>query len=116
MDADHARAVLCEALRPLEDQIRFAFVFGSVATQEDTAQSDVDLLVVSESLCFGDVYSALQPASIALERPAHLMLYSLGQISKRVHQQNAFVVRVLERPKIWLIGSDGNLDQALISF
>ena len=39
-----------EALTPLAAQIEAAFVFGSVARRTDTASSDIDLLVLSDSL------------------------------------------------------------------
>ena len=38
------------ALQPLEDEIEFAFVFGSMASGEATANSDVDLMIL------GNVY------------------------------------------------------------
>jgi predicted nucleotidyltransferase len=40
----------------------FAFVFGSMAKQQDTAASDVDLLV-SDTLGYGDVFGALEAAT-----------------------------------------------------
>ena len=42
--------VLRAALAPLEPQISAAFVYGSVAKQQDTAQSDIDVLIVSSTL------------------------------------------------------------------
>jgi hypothetical protein len=41
--ADAIRATLV----PLAAQIELAFVYGSVARQQDTTQSDVDLMIVS---------------------------------------------------------------------
>src|SRR5690606_1992095 len=41
--------VLRAALVPLAAQIDRAFVYGSVARQQDTAHSDIDLMVVSAS-------------------------------------------------------------------
>src|SRR5579862_1605622 len=38
--------VLLEALRPLENKIRLAFVYGSTARSNEGPQSDVDLLIV----------------------------------------------------------------------
>jgi hypothetical protein len=42
--------VLREATAPLSSRIRAAFVYGSVAKGEDTATSDIDLLVIGEGL------------------------------------------------------------------
>ncbi len=51
------------ALAPLAPQIKAAFVYGSVAKKEDTASSDIDLMLVSDSLSFADAILALQAAT-----------------------------------------------------
>jgi predicted nucleotidyltransferase len=38
------------ALAPLAAQIDIAFIYGSVARQEDSAHSDVDVMIVSPML------------------------------------------------------------------
>src|SRR4026209_256246 len=47
---------LRQALRPIESEIRAAFVYGSVAKGSDQATSDIDLMVVSDTLSYGDVF------------------------------------------------------------
>src|SRR5690606_11331107 len=101
--------VLRDALAPLGDQITAAFVFGSVAKQQDTASSDIDVMIVSDSLGYADVFGALEPAAISLGRPVNPTLYTTAQLAKRAHQDNAFVQRILAQPKIWLIGEEENL-------
>lgn len=98
--------VLRAALLPLASQIQVAFVFGSVASQQDTAQSDIDVLVVSASLGYGELFGALEPATVTLGRTVNPTLYTPGDLAQRSAQDNAFVVRVLDQPKIWLIGND----------
>ena len=49
------------ALAPLESQIEVAFVFGSVARQEERAGSDVDLMILGD-VSFSDIVAALAPA------------------------------------------------------
>lgn len=41
-------AVLREALQGLAPRLRAAWLYGSVAKQTDTAQSDIDLMLVGE--------------------------------------------------------------------
>ncbi len=41
---------LREALASLCDRIRAAFVYGSVASGQDRADSDIDLMVIAEDL------------------------------------------------------------------
>jgi predicted nucleotidyltransferase len=97
--------VLRAALARLAPQIEQAFVYGSVAKQQDTAASDVDVLIVSEHLSYADVFSALESASITLGRKINPTLYTPAEIAKRISNDNAFVTRVLRQPKIWLIGN-----------
>jgi predicted nucleotidyltransferase len=101
--------VLRDALAPLARGITLAFVFGSIAKQQETAQSDVDVMIISESLGYADIFGALEPAAATLGRPINPTVYTPAQLAKRTKQDNAFVTRVLKQPKIWLIGSDGGL-------
>ena len=80
-------------------------MFGSVASQQDTAQSDIDVLVVSASLGYGEPFGALEPATAALGRTVNPTLYTLDDLAQRRAQGNAFVTRVLNQPKLWLIGT-----------
>lgn len=102
--------VLRTALLPLASQIRAAFVFGSVANQQDTTHSDIDVLVVSASLGYGELFGALESATTTLGRTVNPTLYTPGDLARRRAQDNAFVTRVLGQPKLWLIGSDEALD------
>ena len=98
--------VLRAALAPLAPQITQAFVFGSIAKQQDTAASDVDLLVVSDTLGYGDVFAALEGASQTLGRTINPALYTTADFRSRLQADNAFINRVMQQPKIWLIGQE----------
>ena len=97
------------ALKPLAKRISAAFVYGSVAKKQDTATSDIDLMVISASLTYADLFSALEEASERLGRKVNPTLYSQQELAKRVKQGNAFVTRVLAQPKIWLVGGESDL-------
>ncbi len=101
--------VLRVALAPLAPQIEAAFVYGSVARQQDTAHSDIDVMIVSPSLGYGDVFGALESESTTLGRKVNPTLYTPVEIARRREQDNAFVTRVLQQPKIWLIGNEEQL-------
>ena len=101
--------VLLAALMPLAGQIDAAFVYGSVAKQQDTAQSDIDLMVISPGLGYADVFGALESASTTLGRKVSPTLYTPSELNMRIAKNNAFVARVLQQPKIWLIGNEEHL-------
>ena len=100
---------LREALAPLAKRITAAFVFGSVAKRSDTAASDIDLMVVSDSLTYADLYAAVEQASARLGRKVNPTVYSRKELARRVKQKNAFVTRVMAQPRIWLIGAESDL-------
>lgn len=97
------------ALGPLASRIVAAFVYGSVAKGQDTAASDIDLMAVSDSVTYADVFGAVEPVSAALKRPVNPTVYSSRDLAKRTKQGNAFVKRVLAQPKVWLIGTESDL-------
>jgi predicted nucleotidyltransferase len=98
--------VLRAALAPMSRDIRAAFVYGSIAKGQDTAASDIDLLVVSDRLTHADLFTALEPATAQLGRKVAPTIYSAKELARRVKQENAFVTRVLAQPKVWLIGDE----------
>ena len=100
---------LREALQPLATQIRAAFVFGSVAKRQDAAASDIDLMLISDTLSYADLFAAVEAAAARLGRAVNPTILSSEDFVKRVKDDNAFVARVLAQPKIWLIGGDDDL-------
>ncbi len=100
---------LQEALNPLADRIRAAFVFGSVAKKEDSAASDIDVMVISDNLGYADLFAALEPVNTRLGRTVNPTVLSVKDLAKKLKDGNAFVVRVLKQPKIWLIGAESDL-------
>ncbi len=100
---------LREALTPLDDQIQASFVYGSVAKQTDTASSDIDLLILSDSLSYADVMASLTTIEEQLGRQVNPTIYSSKDLSRRYSEGNSFVVRVLAQPKIWLKGDEHDL-------
>lgn len=95
---------LREALSSLATRTIAAFVYGSVAKRSDVAASDIDLMIVSDSLGYADVVLALHPLIEQLGRKINPTLYSRAELTKRMKEGNAFLTRVMEQPKLWLIG------------
>ena len=100
---------LREALAPLADRIDAAFVFGSVAKKQDGAASDIDLMVISDVLSYADLFGALEAATVKLGRTVNPAVYSRKEVEQRISEENAFFVRVMEQPKIWVIGQESDI-------
>jgi predicted nucleotidyltransferase len=101
--------VLRDALEPLAPKIRAAFVYGSLAKGTETSASDVDLMVVSDTLTYADVFGALEEAAARLARAVNPTVYASKELARRQKAENAFVKRVLAQPKLWLIGGDRDI-------
>ena len=104
--------VLKAALAGIQTQIDIAFVYGSVARQQDTALSDIDAMVISPTLSYGELFSALEAAATTLGRKVNPTLYTPEEFAKRIKQDNAFVTRVMKQPKIWLVGSEAGAEDS----
>ena len=80
-----------------------------MAKGQDTASSDIDLLVVSESLTYADIFAAIEGASTRLSRKVNPAVYARKDLDRRLRQGNAFIKRVLSQPKLWVIGGEDDL-------
>jgi predicted nucleotidyltransferase len=97
------------ALAPLAAQIKVAFVYGSIAKQQDTARSDIDLMLVSDTLTYGDTILALQDLSAQLGREVNPNIFTPQDFAKRLREGGSFVSRVMAQPKVWLIGGPDDI-------
>ncbi|MBP6018953.1 MAG: nucleotidyltransferase domain-containing protein [Burkholderiaceae bacterium] len=100
---------LRQALEPMAAQIIAAFVYGSVAKKTDTASSDIDLMLISDEISYGELFSALEDASAQLGRPVNPTILTLEEFKKRLANQESFLTRVMKQPKVWIIGGSNDL-------
>ena len=89
---------VAEALRPLADRIEFAAVYGSIAKRSEHADSDVDVMIVSDSLSFAEVMAALTAVQDRLSRVINPTIYTPAEFAARRAQPDSFVNRVLAKP------------------
>jgi len=94
--------VVKTALTPILERIIFAYIYGSIAKSEDSSKSDIDLLVISDKLTYSEVMERLIEVEGSLGRVVNPTIYDLNQIKQKLKQDNAFVARIIEQPKIWI--------------
>ena len=100
-----AAALLTEALRPIEQKIEVAFLYGSVAKQSDHAESDIDIMMIGSDLTLGEVLEQLLPSEEMLCRKVNPTCYTVGEFKKRLSDTDSFVNKVLSQPIIQLFGN-----------
>jgi predicted nucleotidyltransferase len=96
--------VIKQALKPLNAQIKLAFIYGSIAKGTDARTSDIDLMLIGEGLNYGDVIDVLMPLEESLQRSVNPMVFTSAEFASRLDQNSSFLVRVMEQPKLVIKG------------
>lgn len=91
-----------------ERQFAFAFIYGSVATGTHGSASDVDLMIVGD-VTLRELVPALRIAQERLGREVNPVVYSPEEFEKRLKAREHLLSRILEGPKIMLIGAESEL-------
>lgn len=103
--------VLRQALLPVADQLKLALIYGSIAKGLEHAGSDVDLLLISETLAYADLFPLMAEPEAQLGRSINPSVYSVAEWRQRLVDGNTFALRLIEQPKIFLIGAVDDLEQ-----
>ena len=100
---------LRRVLEPLADEIEAAFVYGSIAKGTDSADSDIDLFVISNRVGHPELFTALQAAESALGRSVNPNVTTPREWRARRRETDSFVARIAAQPRLFVIGSDDDL-------
>ena len=104
--------LLREALQPLVPNLRAAWIYGSVAKQTDTAQSDIDVMLIGKNLPLAKVLELLVPLEAQLGRKINPTCYTPTEFKRRRAEPDSFVNRVLAQPILPLVGDAHELGSA----
>ena len=99
--------VLAEALAPAAQQLRVAFVFGSMAQGREIGASDVDLLLIGD-IGFAEAVNLLYPAQATLGREVNPKVFTAAEFSSKATVE-PFLRDVIAKPKVFVIGNDHDL-------
>ena len=101
-------SILQAALQSLSKRIVVAFVYGSVAREEETTQSDIDLMVIGKAT-LDEVLSRLSPVEKSIGRPINPTVYSIAEFKSKIASGNHFLNAVVKGQKVFLVGNDDEL-------
>jgi predicted nucleotidyltransferase len=93
-----------QALAPYSEQIATAFIYGSIARGTEGSGSDVDLMIVSDTLDHATVYDALAPAERLLARSVDPTLLTTEEWERRLATDDSFVARLSVGPRLAVLG------------
>jgi uncharacterized protein len=97
--------VLKEAMEPLKDRIKLAFIYGSVAKGTDDSESDIDLMIVGK-IKLEDLFYAFRDIHGKLGREVNPYTISISEFKKRIDIESDFVARIWKEKKIVIIGDE----------
>jgi uncharacterized protein len=100
--------VLKLALSKLSQRIAIAFVYGSMARQEEKAESDIDLMVIGTAK-LEEVLEAVDEVESLVGRAVNPTVYSVREFKKKIAEGNHFLTAVLRGEKLFLIGDEDEL-------
>ena len=101
--------VLIQALAPAAPQLKLAFVFGSVGRGQEAPGSDVDVMLIGD-LGFREAVELLHPCQATLGREVNPKVFSTREFTEKAATE-PFLIDVLAKPKIFLIGSANELEE-----
>lgn len=84
-----------------------ALVFGSVARGEETATSDIDLLILGD-VTLAEAVHALHPLQATLGREINPVVYRPRDFIDKLAAGNTWAREVVARPKLFLVGTAGD--------
>lgn len=96
--------VLQQGLATLLPQLKHAFIYGSIAKGEEHAGSDVDVMLVGESLSYTQIIALLEPVEAQLQRKVNPTIYTPLEFTERLAQGQSFLNKVMAQARIDLLG------------
>ncbi len=100
---------LRRALKAHASTIRAAFVYGSVARGTDRAGSDIDLMVISDSVHYADIFASLQSLEVELGRPVNPTVMTSAAWRAKRARKDSFARRISSQPRVFVLGTDSDL-------
>jgi DNA-binding transcriptional ArsR family regulator len=102
--------VLADALKPLAAKLRAAFVYGSIANGSQQSDSDIDLMVIGH-VAPAELALPLRRARELLGREINPTVYTPSEFKKKCAAKDHFLTRVLDEPKLFVIGNKRELEK-----
>ena len=99
--------ILKEGLKAIES-ISVAIIYGSVASGEDTGNSDIDILLIGNP-DMDELVNNVQEMEKKLGWEINYVLYTPEEFKRKKEAQNTFIIDVLQNSKVFIIGEEHDL-------
>jgi predicted nucleotidyltransferase len=107
-----AADIIGTALEQVAQQVRIAFVFGSVARGEEREESDLDIMVIGDA-AFSEVADVMRSAEHEIRRQINLTVYPAEELISKARAGHHFIEQVLSGEKLFILGDQRELESLL---
>jgi predicted nucleotidyltransferase len=88
--------------------VEAAFIYGSFAKHEETASSDIDLLIIGK-VDENRLLREINKLEKVLKREINYSIFQRDEFKHKAKERDPFVADLLKNPKIFLIGDENDL-------
>ena len=89
--------LLKEALKSdKRKNIKFGFIFGSMASGKESFNSDIDLFIIGK-LGIRDIANIINESGRKLGREINPTIYSEKEFKKKIEEENPFIKEILQK-------------------
>ena len=103
--------VIADAFRPLAAKIKWAFIYGSIASGTEQSDSDIDLAVIG-NVSPAELALPLRRARQQVGRDINPSVYTPVEFEKKRVAKDHFLSTILDKPRLNVIGNGNELAKA----
>jgi len=98
-----ALEIIKDGLIPLTTDLEQAFIYGPIDHDTDEAASEINLILVSDRLTYGQVKPVIEKIQQDTGKRLKPIVLSINEYAERVTKPDSFIAWVMEQPKLWLL-------------
>lgn len=102
-----------EPLKELASEIscKFLIIFGSIASNTQNIDSDIDLLVISNDINLNDFYKKIRQKENLLNKEIQTIIMNEEELIKRHNSNDSLIINIMQNDKIFLKGNPDEFRQ-----
>ena len=80
--------------------IEFAFIYGSIAKNNESNGSDIDLIIISDSINRDNLIDKVYKYQSKLKRDINYKIFTKNEFLNKIENKNSFILNILNEPLI----------------
>ena len=96
---------LQEELSKLKNRVDYLFIYGSFASGQANAKSDIDIFIVG-NIDPDKIIPKIMESERILNREINYSLYNKKEFIEKIKNKDAFIMNIIDQPKIMIVGKN----------